>query len=110
MIQFSRIECRTAEAIFGDMIDIYFGGQRIWEGPVNTNGTYDIAQSRRIPQGRGAQIVINQWYFGQWRECVYTSPPVRRTDIPGEQIHSVDPTFDGDPKGEYVLYVVLEKN
>jgi hypothetical protein len=107
MIEFNYIECRTAEAIFGDMIEIVFAGQRIWEGPVNTNGSYPIRQSRRIPQGQGAAIVINQWYFGQTRERVYTSPRVRQTDVPGEQIHSVDPSFDSDPNGEYILYVLL---
>jgi hypothetical protein len=108
MIQFNRFECRTAEAIFGDMIEIIFAGQEIWTGPVNTNGSYQIRQSRHIPQGDGGRIVINQWYFGQRKENVYTSPLVSQANPPGEQIIQVDPSFDSDPNGEYVLYVILE--
>lgn len=108
VIEFNRLECYTAEAIFGDMISIVFAGEKIWEGPVNTNGSYDIRRGALIPQGGGAQIYIYQWYFGQTKECVYTSAFITRGDAAGETTHHVLPNDDKDPNGEYVLFTLLK--
>jgi hypothetical protein len=107
-IYFDRLNCRTAEAIFGDTIEIFFGGRRVWLGVVNTNQNLTLPQNLRlrIPQGEGGILQINQWYFGQTMQTVFTAF-IRQTDEEGEKLFQVDPWFDSDPNGEYTLSVRL---
>jgi hypothetical protein len=105
-IYFKRIDCKTAEAIFGDTIEIIYNGRQIWQGTVNTNGSIALPNRRyRIPQGAGGEIMINQWYFGQTKETVFIER-VLQTDDPEEDfVYSVDAYFDSDPNGAYDLHV-----
>lgn len=109
VIVFDNLNCLTAEAIFGDQVEIMFASTRpVWTGAVNTNGDYPIGETKIIPQGLGAQIEIYQWYFGQPKELVYISEPISRTDVPEARIIRVNPNYDKDPNGEYVLTFTLK--
>jgi hypothetical protein len=106
-IYFKRIVCNAAEAIFGDTVEILYNGRQIWQGVLNTNGSVTLPNRRfRIPQGAGGDIVINQWYFGQTKETVFTHR-LLQTDDPEDYDgpFSVDPNADSDPNGAYDLYV-----
>jgi hypothetical protein len=105
-IRFLRITCQRAEAIFGDMVEILYNGSPVWSGVMNTNGSIMLPDRRRyIPGGIGANVTIDQWYFGQPRETVFRTR-VLQSDSEEDRDDSwvVEEFQDSDPGGIYTLF------
>jgi hypothetical protein len=107
-IRFQEFRCIKAEAVFGDHIDITFGGDTVWSGTVNSNRQYQIATERPIPEGDvGAKVRVYQSYVGQPEERVL-SKRVRRSSGGGQRTWEIEADHDGDPGGEYELSVIIQ--
>jgi metacaspase-1 len=106
VLEIKTLHCIGAEAIFGDWIDIWFAGERLFHEPVNTNGTYSNAgPAIAIPEG-GADLIVKQYYSGQASEDVlvkWISPE----EPPQVSTLRINPRDDGDPGGEYVFSIEI---
>lgn len=105
-IRFLRITCQNAEAIFGDTVEILYNGAPVWSGILNTNNSIVLPDRRRfIPGGIGANVSIDQYYFGQPRETVFRARVLQSdSQEDREDSWTVDPNFDSDPGGIYTLF------
>lgn len=105
VLEIKSIRCIGAEAIFGDTIDVYFGGSRIINQVVNTNGYYPFGQTYAIPEG-GSDLRVVQYYFGQGQQEILSKrinpdEPSQVTDL------TINPGDDGDPGGKYVISIEI---
>ncbi len=106
-IEFRQFRCISAEAVFGDTIDIQYENEFIVQGlVVNTGQTVALRSGRRtIPDG-GGSIQVWQYYGGQRPQKI--KDVVVTQDFPlGElQIEMLEKE-DGDPGGRYYLGIQL---